>query len=141
MASRERNPKRLPLFPFLSLVCFVSVFLILSLIRNTSFFSLSPRTTGDRDASPTLRCDLSDGAWIRGGSPARYDHTCKEIFKGWNCVAGNKSNGLDLLQWRWKPRLCELSRFDPQRFLRTYANTSIGTSLSRFLNLRSELRI
>ncbi|KAE9448422.1 hypothetical protein C3L33_19681, partial [Rhododendron williamsianum] len=44
-------------------------------------------------------CDYSDGKWIfdpTAGSD-RYDQTCKEIFKGWNCIGSNKSNALDIV--------------------------------------------
>ncbi|KAG2406515.1 uncharacterized protein HKW66_Vig0057710 [Vigna angularis] len=37
--------------------------------------------------------NFSDGKWIT--HPPRiptYDHTCKEIFKDWNCLSANKSN-------------------------------------------------
>lgn len=57
---------------------------------------------------------------------APYDHTCKEIFKGWNCIASNKSNGLDIIKWHWKPKGCDLPRFDPVRFLERFRNTNVG---------------
>lgn len=73
-------------------------------------------------------CDYSDGMWIYDPSvrSAPYDHTCKEIFKGWNCIASNKSNGLDIIKWRWKPKGCDLPRFDPVRFLERFRNTNVG---------------
>ncbi|WVZ65983.1 hypothetical protein U9M48_015262 [Paspalum notatum var. saurae] len=80
---------------------------------------------------PSQACDYSAGEWVRD-SPAesspRYDHTCKEIFKGWNCIANGKANGRDLLRWRWKPSGtgCELPRLDPRRFLERHRNTNIG---------------
>nr|CAN62954.1 hypothetical protein VITISV_018196 [Vitis vinifera] len=65
--------------------------------------------------------------WIYdpGVRSAPYDH--KEIFKGWNCIASNKSNGLDIIKWRWKPKGCDLPRFDPVRFLERFRNTNDGT--------------
>ncbi|KAF2539826.1 hypothetical protein F2Q68_00019167 [Brassica cretica] len=30
-----------------------------------------------------------------------YDSNCKEIFKGWNCLRNNKTNGLEIFKWRW----------------------------------------
>ncbi|WJZ84186.1 hypothetical protein VitviT2T_003801 [Vitis vinifera] len=72
--------------------------------------------------------------WIYdpGVRSAPYDH--KEIFKGWNCIASNKSNGLDIIKWRWKPKGCDLPRFDPVRFLERFRNTNdgfVGDSLNR----------
>ncbi|XP_030944948.1 protein trichome birefringence-like 13 isoform X2 [Quercus lobata] len=133
MASREQqHTKKVPLFPFLSLLCFASIFLLLSLSRKTS--SPSPslshshyRTFQTRTPDSTP-CDYSDGSWIHipDPKPARYDATCKEIFKGWNCISNNKSNGFDLTTWRWMPRTCDLPPFDPLAFLHKFRDTNIG---------------
>ncbi|KAM1006724.1 hypothetical protein FF1_003386 [Malus domestica] len=140
MASREQHSqqqnqtRKVPLFPLLSLVCFVSIFLVLSSIRNTS---VPPRphnasfefqkTDGSDPSRRGGSCDYSDGKWIHDpDSPPRYDNTCKEIFKGWNCISSGKSNGQELLKWRWKPKGCDLPPFDPVRFLKMYRHTSIG---------------
>ncbi|KAH7518515.1 hypothetical protein FEM48_Zijuj09G0179900 [Ziziphus jujuba var. spinosa] len=74
-----------------------------------------------------------------------YDNTCKEIFKGWNCISSSKSNSRDLIKWRWKPTLCDLPPFDPASFLQKYSDTSIGfvgDSLNRnmFVSLFCSLR-
>lgn len=142
------------LFPLFSLIGFVSVFILFSISRKDSistspthpqFLQFKPitathnavanaTTDPDPDASAGSSCDYSDGSWIydRDGRLDRYDSSCKEIFKGWNCILNNKSNGRDILKWRWKPRDCGLPPFDPLRFLRTHRDTNIGTlSLSR----------
>ncbi|XP_030481229.2 protein trichome birefringence-like 13 isoform X2 [Cannabis sativa] len=134
---QQNQAKKIPLFPFASIICFVSIFLLLSSIRNTTSIPSHshhqsiqfPKTNGLSNLGASLEsCDYSDGNWIRdpvGASP-RYDHTCKEIFKGWNCISGNKSNGRDLINWRWKPAHCELPPFDPTAFLHAYRDTAIG---------------
>uniref|UniRef100_A0A0D9WZ51 Uncharacterized protein n=1 Tax=Leersia perrieri TaxID=77586 RepID=A0A0D9WZ51_9ORYZ len=74
-------------------------------------------------------CDYASGEWVHedeASSAPRYDETCREIFKGWNCLANGKRNGRELLRWRWRPRGCELPRLDPIRFLERHRNTSIG---------------
>ncbi|PPS03694.1 hypothetical protein GOBAR_AA16983 [Gossypium barbadense] len=85
-----------------------------------------PSATGDSS------CDYSDGSWVYDPNAGfdRYDSSCKEIFKGWNCILNNKSNGRDIIKWRWKPRNCDLPPFDPLQFLHTYRDTNIGTSPS-----------
>ncbi|GJN32367.1 hypothetical protein PR202_gb20872 [Eleusine coracana subsp. coracana] len=103
-----------------------------------------------REPSHSQACDYSDGEWVRdasAGSSLRYDHTCKEIFKGWNCIANGKVNARDMLRWRWKPSSpwCELPRLDPLRFLELHRNTNIGfvgDSLNRnmFVSLVCMLR-
>ncbi|WVZ24373.1 hypothetical protein V8G54_002917 [Vigna mungo] len=138
MATREAYSqipkKKVPLLPLLSLLCFTSIFLLLSQFRTTS----SPSIT---HSLPTFHkrtqasCNFSDGKWIT--HPPRiptYDHTCKEIFKGWNCLSANKSNAPLLPTWRWQPRHCDLPQFHPLNFLRTHTHTAIGTP-SHFLSL------
>ena len=131
----QNHAKKVPLFPFVSLLCFVSMFIVLSFIRNTSIPSQShqsiqfPKIEGSDPSNSPDSCNYLDGTWIHdpiGRSP-RYDNTCKEIFKGWNCIYGNKSNARDLINWRWKPTQCQLPSFDPTTFLHTYRDTSIGT--------------
>lgn len=140
MATRElhphTHPKRNPLFPLLSLLCFASIFLVLSLSRKTSSnpshseqtFEFRQTRRPDPNAATGRSCDYSDGTWIYDHQPrgARYDGTCKEIFKGWNCISNNKKNGWELTKWRWKPRSCDLPPFDPVSFLEKYKDTSIG---------------
>ncbi|GFP88676.1 protein trichome birefringence-like 13 [Phtheirospermum japonicum] len=111
----------------LSLLCLVSLFLCFSLFRNDTVspsltYSVAPEKSNSN-------CNYSDGRWIYDPtvrSPPRYDHTCKEIFKGWNCIAGNKSNAIDILKWRWKPYGCDLPPFDSLRFLESFRDTNIG---------------
>ncbi|PON44215.1 Protein trichome birefringence-like [Parasponia andersonii] len=133
--SHQQNyAKKVPLFPFVSLLCFVSIFLLVSFITNTSIASQShqsiqfPKIGGSDPGISAAPCNYSDGTWIHypNRRTARYDNRCKEIFKGWNCFSGNKSNALHLINWQWKPTRCELPPFDPATFLRTYRDTSIG---------------
>uniref|UniRef100_A0A6M2F3S5 Uncharacterized protein n=1 Tax=Populus davidiana TaxID=266767 RepID=A0A6M2F3S5_9ROSI len=129
MATKDQQPKKLPLFPLLSLLCFASIFLALSLSFSKRA-SISNETIHFR-STPTLTstsCNYSHGSWIYDPNwiPNKYDSTCKEIFKGWNCIAGNKSNAKDIIKWRWQPNGCDLPPFDPVRFLQTFRDTSIG---------------
>ncbi|KAK7252237.1 hypothetical protein RIF29_36051 [Crotalaria pallida] len=131
----HQNAKKIPLFPLLSLLFFSSIFFLLSQFSNTSTStttsstSNSLRTFHHHHHHPHPSCDYSIGQWIRHqhhSTTPRYDHTCKEIFKGWNCISGNKSNARDLATWRWKPDGCDLPQFDPIGFLHSYRHTSIG---------------
>jgi hypothetical protein len=111
--------------------------LLLLLLHLTSSPARSPNSPllrGSGDGEPRQRgpCDYASGEWVPDDDdPAvsgglRYDQTCREIFKGWNCLANGKRNGRELLRWRWRPRGCELPRLDPLRFLERHRNTSIG---------------
>ncbi|KAK8665200.1 hypothetical protein V6N13_005373 [Hibiscus sabdariffa] len=131
------------LFPLFSLLCFSCIFLILSISRKASISSSATRPNSFQfrptDANATTRsdptvagdspCDYSDGSWVYDPDARfdRYDSSCKEIFKGWNCILNNKSNGGEIVKWRWKPRGgCHLPPFDPIKFLHTYRDTNIG---------------
>uniref|UniRef100_A0A804MR36 Trichome birefringence-like N-terminal domain-containing protein n=1 Tax=Zea mays TaxID=4577 RepID=A0A804MR36_MAIZE len=105
--------------------------LFLILLHRTSSPSLRPLPAPRKPSSRSQSCDYSAGEWVRdplAGSSLRYDNTCKEIFKGWNCIANGKPNARDLLSWRWRPvgPGCELPRLDPRRFLEHLRDTSIG---------------
>ncbi|KAL3614397.1 Protein trichome birefringence-like 13 [Castilleja foliolosa] len=110
----------------LSLLCLASLFLCFTLFQNdTASSSLSYSAVPEKSSS---NCNYSDGRWIYDSavrSPPRYDHTCKEIFKGWNCFTGNKSNANDILKWRWKPYGCDLPPFDSLGFLESFRDTNI----------------
>ncbi|XP_021764967.1 protein trichome birefringence-like 13 [Chenopodium quinoa] len=129
-------------FLFLSLLCFASLLLAFSLFP---FSSLSSQTPQFHPSSEP--CDFTDGNWAYDPTvrSVRYDHTCKEIFKGWNCILNNKSNAFEISKWRWKPRNCHLPPFDARRFLELFRDTSIGfigDSLNRnmFVSLFCMLR-
>ncbi|KAH1040526.1 hypothetical protein J1N35_042269 [Gossypium stocksii] len=122
------------LFPLLSLICFISFFLLPSslyfqkslhfLFHNSSQFlrfkpidanlttRSDPSTTGDSS------CDYSDGSWVYDPNAGfdRYESSCKEKFEGWNCILNNKSNGRGIIKWRWKPRNFDLHRSIPSTF-------------------------
>ncbi|KAL9240503.1 hypothetical protein vseg_014713 [Gypsophila vaccaria] len=129
-----------------------SVLVITLLSFTTLFFifsSFKPRhhEVSQDESEP---CDVTgDGEWVlhpTADTSPRYDHTCKEIFKGWNCVLGNKSNAFDIDTWRWVPKHCPLlPRFHPLLFLSRFRDTSfgfIGDSLNRnmFVSLYCTLR-
>lgn len=133
----QKQPKKLSLFPLLSLLIFVSIFLFLSLSRKTYFSSSSsrlstfqPTNRSEPIHSLTGSCDYSNGKWVYDPnlrSNERYDGSCKEIFKGWNCLLNNKSNAAEITKWKWKPNGCDLQPLDPVKFLEAYRDTNIGT--------------
>ncbi|GAV75377.1 PC-Esterase domain-containing protein/PMR5N domain-containing protein [Cephalotus follicularis] len=152
--NQTKKKASLSLFPLLSLLCFASIFLCLSLSNKASisqqphpasFQQFNPNDPNARFSSGS--CDYSHGTWIHDPTYVshRYDATCKEIFKGWNCALNNKSNAGDITKWRWMPKGCQLPPFDPVLFLETYRDTNIGfvgDSLNRnmFVSLFCTLR-
>ncbi|CAN1167560.1 Protein trichome birefringence-like 13 [Linum perenne] len=133
MAASPRNQtaKKIPLLPLFSLVFFASILFLLSIPRRASLASESyhfdPKLRSDLNQS-SGSCNYADGSWVYDPdrSSERYDSTCKEIFKGWNCIASGKANARDIPKWRWQPNGCNLPHFDPLAFLETYRDTNIA---------------
>lgn len=72
-------------------------------------------------------CDLGSGRWVRDEYRKQsYDETCRDIFKGWNCLRNNKSNARDILAWRWQPWECDLPQLDAKVFLEHFKHRRIG---------------
>uniref|UniRef100_A0A7C9B2J4 Uncharacterized protein n=1 Tax=Opuntia streptacantha TaxID=393608 RepID=A0A7C9B2J4_OPUST len=114
-------------FLFLSFLCFASLFLAFCLFKSS--LTSSPQENIQFESKKSSEpCDFTHGNWVFDPSPRsiRYDHTCKEIFKGWNCILNNKTNALQISQWKWRPNNCDLPPFDPVRFLERFRDTSIG---------------
>ncbi|MCO5601687.1 hypothetical protein L7F22_055810 [Adiantum nelumboides] len=72
-------------------------------------------------------CNLSQGKWVRDRhrKPV-YDESCRDIFKGWNCLRNNKSNARDILTWRWQPLHCDLPQMNATLFMEYFKNKRIG---------------
>ncbi|KAF3334319.1 protein trichome birefringence-like 13 [Carex littledalei] len=130
-----------------SLIFLLSVLFLVSLLYSLSFRFTSQSPDQAPPLVRTAPCNYSEGKWVRDrrAIKPRYDQSCKEIYKGWNCIANAKSNGQDLLRWRWQPSGCDLPLADPISFLERYRNTNIGfvgDSLNRnmYLSLVCMLR-
>ncbi|XP_022899146.1 protein trichome birefringence-like 13 isoform X2 [Olea europaea var. sylvestris] len=113
----------------LALLCLASLFICFSLFKSDNVQSPVLNRSAMSKNINYKKCNYTDGRWIYDltvRSPPRYDHTCKEIYKGWNCLGSNKSNALDIVKWRWKPDGCDLPQFDPLKFLQDFRDTNIG---------------
>ncbi|XP_011073699.1 protein trichome birefringence-like 23 [Sesamum indicum] len=80
------------------------------------------------------KCDLFTGNWIpNAAGPIYTNNSCSFIEEHQNCLKNGRPD-TRYLYWRWKPRGCDLPRFDPGRFLDLMRNKSwalIGDSISR----------
>ncbi|EPS65710.1 hypothetical protein M569_09066, partial [Genlisea aurea] len=58
-------------------------------------------------------CDVFDGKWVIDGSYPLYNASppCPFLERGFNCL-GNGRRDKEYTRWRWKPRSCEIPRFD-----------------------------
>eukprot|EP00268_Persea_americana_P053913 TRINITY_DN6142_c0_g1_i1.p1 TRINITY_DN6142_c0_g1~~TRINITY_DN6142_c0_g1_i1.p1 ORF type:complete len:430 (-),score=80.49 TRINITY_DN6142_c0_g1_i1:479-1768(-) len=81
-----------------------------------------------------IPCDYTSGTWVRDMLGPRYNGTsCTTIKDGQNCMSHGRPD-LGYLYWRWKPKGCNLPRFEPSSFLRLVENKHlafIGDSMAR----------
>ncbi|MCL7031040.1 hypothetical protein MKW94_023291 [Papaver nudicaule] len=80
------------------------------------------------------KCDLSIREWIPDPSGPMYSNgSCPFLPDDQNCVKNGRPDS-GFLYWRWKPRDCELPRFNAVRFLESMRNKHwaiVGDSISR----------
>ncbi|GMJ03868.1 mannan O-acetyltransferase 1, TRICHOME BIREFRINGENCE-LIKE 23 [Hibiscus trionum] len=80
------------------------------------------------------KCDLFTGDWIPNPSGPTYtNESCPLIEGHQNCMRNGRPDS-GYLHWKWKPRDCQLPRFDAKRFLELMRNKAwalIGDSISR----------
>ncbi|KAJ7959240.1 Trichome birefringence-like family [Quillaja saponaria] len=79
-------------------------------------------------------CNVSEGSWITDNSYPLYDASDFPFAeRGFNCFAnGRKDRGYT--KWRWKPRDCDIPRFDAHTVLEQLRGKRVvfvGDSLSR----------
>lgn len=100
--------------------------------------SESPVQSNDETVKPNnvsiSTCNVFEGSWIRDESYPLYDASqCPFAERGFNCLAnGRKDRGYT--KWRWKPKNCEIPRFDARRLLEQLRGKRVvfvGDSLSR----------
>lgn len=79
-------------------------------------------------------CDLFRGEWIPDPlGPPYTNASCKFIHDRQNCIKNGRPD-TGYLHWRWRPYGCNLSHFDPKKFLKFMRDKSwamIGDSLLR----------
>ncbi|GKV17251.1 hypothetical protein SLEP1_g27782 [Rubroshorea leprosula] len=79
-------------------------------------------------------CDVQDGGWVTDDSYPLYNASeCPFAEQGFNCL-GNGRRDRDYLKWRWKPKDCEIPRFNVQNVLQMLQNKRVvyvGDSMSR----------
>ncbi|KAH6824135.1 TRICHOME BIREFRINGENCE-LIKE 7 [Perilla frutescens var. hirtella] len=122
------------IFMFGSLLCFF-------VVMGSSYFYMFPssekvvETNRSRDGnSISKECNVFDGKWVVDGSYPLYNASdCPFIERGFDCLAnGRKDN--EYQKWRWKPKNCEIPRFDVGavlKYLRGKRVVFVGDSLSR----------
>ncbi|KAL3835540.1 hypothetical protein ACJIZ3_010276 [Penstemon smallii] len=79
-------------------------------------------------------CDYTNGEWVPNKLPPLYNgSSCGTIKQGQNCMLFGRPDS-DYLHWKWKPKQCNLQRFDPKTFLNLLKNKHlayVGDSIAR----------
>ncbi|XP_074268061.1 protein trichome birefringence-like 25 isoform X2 [Silene latifolia] len=103
---------------------------------NNGSQSSSPSPSPSKEVSKheaKPKCDLFKGDWVPNPNGPTYNNTCRFTEFFLNCQKnGRPDNGYQF--WRWKPKECELSGFDSDKFLNLMRNKGfafIGDSILR----------
>ncbi|KAG5529099.1 hypothetical protein RHGRI_029686 [Rhododendron griersonianum] len=79
-------------------------------------------------------CDAFDGSWVIDDSYPLYNASeCPFAERGFDCL-GNGRIDKDYVKWRWKPKNCDIPKFDVQtvlEMLRGKRIVFVGDSMSR----------
>lgn len=100
-----------------------------------AFFHSQNFISDHNNNNESLRdCDVYDGSWVQVPDYPLYNATeCPFVEQGFNCLGNGRSDS-DYLTWRWKPRICEIPRFDVKgvlEMLRSKRVVFVGDSMSR----------
>ncbi|XAR73189.1 hypothetical protein NMG60_11007075 [Bertholletia excelsa] len=79
-------------------------------------------------------CNIFDGNWVVDDSYPLYDASeCPFVEQGFNCLENGRRDK-NYLMWRWKPKYCNIPRFNVQSILEMFRSKRIvfvGDSMSR----------
>ncbi|KAL5552949.1 hypothetical protein UlMin_040350 [Ulmus minor] len=103
-------------------------------ITTTSSFSSFPSKEKERGTNESSSCNYTNGKWVSDKMGPLYNGTtCGTIKEGQNCISHGRPD-LGYLYWRWKPKQCNLPRFEPNTFLQLLTNKHlafVGDSMAR----------
>ncbi|KAI4345103.1 hypothetical protein L6164_012264 [Bauhinia variegata] len=127
-------------FPLLLVIGFAISFLLvmgggyLYLLPSLSKLAFS-HVQESPNVNRSLRdCYFFDGDWVRVPTYPLYNATnCPFVERGFNCL-GNGRSDKDYLHWRWKPKSCDIPRFDVHKvlnMLRSKRIVFVGDSMGR----------
>ncbi|GAB2270347.1 Protein trichome berefringence-like 7 [Dionaea muscipula] len=92
---------------------------------------------GDSPSSsvPIVECNITVGKWAKDASyyPLYNASDCPFVEHGFDCLANGRKDG-GYLKWRWRPKNCEIPRFNAQTLLEYFRGKRVvfvGDSLSR----------
>ncbi|KAL1205539.1 xyloglucan O-acetyltransferase 2 [Cardamine amara subsp. amara] len=132
ISKKMTNIRRLTLY---LLFCITLSFITFFLFPRNFFNPISNHNVLYLEPQLNLKdCDLSQGHWIPDERGSLYTNsTCTTIPDSKNCFKHGRQN-TDFIFWRWKPKGCDLPRFNPKAFLNLVRGKKmnfIGDSVAR----------
>lgn len=98
-----------------------------------AFFHVHAQGISNYNAS-LRNCDVYDGGWVQVPPYPLYNSSeCPFVEQGFNCLANGRKDS-DYLNWRWKPKNCDIPRFNATSVLEMFRSKRIvfvGDSMSR----------
>lgn len=83
---------------------------------------------------PIEGCNFFDGSWVQDDTYPLYNSSeCPFAERGFNCLANGRKD-TDYLKWRWKPRHCDMPKFNVREVLESLRGKRVvfvGDSMSR----------
>lgn len=81
-----------------------------------------------------VSCNIADGSWVVDDNYPLYNASeCPFAEQGFNCL-GNGREDKDYLKWKWKPKNCDIPRFNVHSILERFRGKRVvfvGDSMSR----------
>lgn len=142
--SLAKNYSKSSNFQSFTALLMVGSFLCFLVVMGSSYLFMFPsseevvevKQIRDSNSSSSLNkgCNVFDGVWVVDESYPLYNASqCPFVERGFDCLAnGRKDKGY--LKWKWKPKNCEIPRFDARavlELLRGKRVVFVGDSLSR----------
>lgn len=108
---------------------------VLPTLSHAFFHTHSQRQDFSNYNNTSLRnCDVYQGRWVQVSPYSLYNASeCPFIERGFDCLANGRKD-LNYLNWRWKPKDCDVPRFnvsDVLEMLRGKRIVFVGDSMSR----------
>lgn len=100
------------------------------------------------EETPAGECDLFEGEWVHDPEGPLYTNSTCSIPGDLNCLSNGRPD-TEYMYWRWKPRGCDLPRFDAKSFLDKFrgkalafvGDSIVGNQMRSLLCLLSQFEI
>ncbi|KAJ3681450.1 hypothetical protein LUZ60_015939 [Juncus effusus] len=117
-----------------SILILIACFIYLYIFRYWTHFSVPVPLPVPKTRNNHKICDVFDGSWVQDESYPLYNSSnCPFAERGFNCLLNGRKD-TNYLKWRWKPKSCDLPKFDAIKSLNNLRGKRvifIGDSMSR----------